>query len=86
MSLAEITSVSRLRTNLKETIADLSKSGTVLVLKHSKPVAALLPYSEYEEYVRYLEDKRDLEIGRKRAQQFLDNPDDFVGAEEIFED
>ncbi len=84
MSLAEITSVSKLRNNLKETIADLSHSGTVLVLKHSQPVAALLPYSEYEEYVQYLEDKRDLELGRKRAQQFLDNPDEFVDAEDIF--
>ena len=86
VALTPIASVTKLRSNLKEYIADLGNSGTIVVLKHSEPVAALLPYSEFKEYVDFLEDREDTKIGLERAQEFRDNPDNFLDAEDVFKE
>ena len=81
MALSPITSISKLRSQLKEYIDGLPSSGTVVVLKHSEPVAALIPYSEYEQYVQYLEERADAALGAALAQEFRKNPDDFLNVE-----
>ena len=77
------TTVSKLRSDLASLLASLG-DGPLLVMSHSKPAAVLIEPEMFENLMERIENLEDLFDGRRVIAEYLDAPDEFLDAEEVF--
>ena len=77
------TTVSKLRSELASLLASL-RDGPLLVMSHSKPAAVLIEPEMFENLMERIENLEDLFEGRRVIAEYLDAPDGFIDAEEMF--
>lgn len=77
------TTVTELRADLSSIIANL-EDGPLLVLSHSKPKAMLIEPELFDNLLERVELLEDLLDGRQALEEYIQNPDIALNAEEVF--